>query len=158
MPSVIAAVIAAALLPIQNASPAAPPAPAAVDPAAVTFSTDIGLLLVTIKPDKVADYEATLTALQEVLAKDSDPARRAMSRGWRVYKAAEGDAKGNIVYVHALLPAVAGADYRPSILLDKLLEQVPADLLTKYRDAFAAAPSKLSLTEFANMAVAPLKK
>jgi hypothetical protein len=160
VPSLIAAVFAAALLP-QNATPAAPVTPSAppsVDPAAVTFSTDVGLLLVLIKPDKTADYESALTMLQAALAKDTDPARRAMSQGWRVYKAAEADAKGNVVYVHALLPAVGGGDYRPSMLLDKLLDEVPADLLTKYRDAFAAAPSKLSLTEFANMAVAPVKK
>jgi hypothetical protein len=157
----MAAVLAAALLPFQNASPqapATPAAPATVDPAAVTFTTDVGLLLVTIKPDKVADYEAAITVLQEALAKAADPARLAMSRGWRVYKAAETDAKGNVVYVHAMLPAVSGGDYRPSMLLDQLIEEPPADLLTKYRDAFAAAPSKLSLTEFANMAVAPVKK
>ena len=151
----------AALLTSRNPAPAAPapqPPPAApIDPAAVTFTTELGLLLVAVKPDKVIDYEAAITALQEVLSKDTHETRRAMSRGWRIYKAAETDAKGNILYVHALLPVVGGADYRPSMLLDTLLESVPPDLLTKYRDAFAGAPSKLSLTEFANMAVAPVK-
>lgn len=144
----------------QNASPVSPPpVPApAVDPAAVTFATDIGLLLVAIKPDKTADYEAALQTLQEALSKAADAKLRAMRAGWRVFKAEETDAKGNALYVHALLPTVTAADYRPSMLLDLLLDGAPPDLLAKYRDAFAAAPTRLSLKEFANMAVAPIKK
>ncbi len=75
-----------------------------------------------------------------------------------MFKAAEPDEKGNVVYVHALLPATPGFDYRPSLLLDELLDAAPPELLSKYRDAFAVPPTKLSLTEFANMAVAPLHR
>ena len=76
--------------------------------------------------------------------------------GWRVFKAAEPDAKGNALYVHVMLPAVPGFDYRPSLLLDELVKELAPDLLSKYQDAFALPPTKLNLTEFANMAVAPL--
>ena len=38
--------------------------------------------------------------------------RQAVAKGWRVFKADEADAKGNTVYVHVLLPAVPGFDYR----------------------------------------------
>jgi hypothetical protein len=158
---VITALLVASLL-AQAPAPAAPapPQPAApvADPATVTFATSTGLLLVAIKPDKVADYEGALAALQGALAADVDQTRRAMAQGWRVFKAAETDAKGNVLYVHALLPAVPGADYRPSILLDMLLKDAPVELLAKYKDAFAAPPSKLSLTELGTMGVAPVKK
>jgi hypothetical protein len=154
-------VLAVALLatPMQAAAP--PPAPSpqpSSDPAAVQFSTPVGLLLVAIKPDKVADYEAVIVALQEAMQKSTDQSRRAIAQGWRVYKATETDAQKNVLYVHALVPTVPSADYRPSLMLDALLQGAPPELLAKYREAFAAAPTKLSLTEFAHMAVAPVPK
>jgi hypothetical protein len=139
----------AAQAPAPGGAPSQPPPPAPVDPAAATFSTNVGLLLVAVKADKVADYEAVLLALQTAFAASQDPTRRAVADGWRVFKAAEADAKGNAIYVHALLPVVAGTDYRPSLWLDQLMEQAPADLLAKYKDALA---------EVANMAVAPVRK
>lgn len=138
--------------------PQAPAAPAPVDPATASFTTDVGLLLVSVKPDKAPDYEAAMTALQAALSATTDPTRRPLAQGWRVYKASEPDSKGNVVYVHALLPTVPGADYRPSLLLDELLKDAPADVLAKYKEALAGAPTRLSLTELANMAVAPVKK
>ncbi|MCC7123921.1 MAG: hypothetical protein IT178_03675, partial [Acidobacteria bacterium] len=108
--------------------PAASPT-TAVDPAAASFATNVGLLLVLVKADKTADYEGALTALQGALAASTDPARRTIAQGWRVFKAAEADAKGNAVYVHALLPAVPGVDYRPSLFIDELIADAPADLL-----------------------------
>jgi len=141
-------------------SPTSPPAtpPPTVDPAAATFSTGVGLLLVAVKTDKTADYEAVMTALQGALSSSADPARKALAQGWRVFKAAETDAKGNVIYIHALFPTVDGADYRPSLLLDQLLDEPPAELLAKYKGALAGPPTRLSLTEVANMAVAPVKK
>ncbi len=138
-----------------NVSPAGPGAP---DPAAVTFSTGVGLLLVAVTPAKTADYEAVIVSLQGALAHSQDPEIRAIASGWRVFKAAEIDAKSNALYVHLLLPASPGVDYRPSLWLDKLLAGAPPELLAKYRDAFAGAPSKLALVELANMAIAPVGK
>ena len=149
----------------QNASPAAlqvpaPPKPPVVeptpDPASSHFLADAGLLLVAIKPLSVPDYEQVIRALQEAMAKQTDAIKLAAAKGWRVYKTAETDAKGNQLYVHMMLPTVTGFDYRPSLLLDELVKEVAPELLSKYQDAFALPPSKLNLNEFANMAVAPL--
>jgi hypothetical protein len=81
-----------------------------------------------------------------------------MAAGWRVFRSADTDAKSNALYIHVLAPAVAGVDYRPSQWLDKLLGGAPPELLTKYRDAFAGAPSKLGLVELAHMSVTPVTK
>lgn len=155
--------LVSSLLVVQAPAGAAPPVPppqppAPVDPASASFTTDVGLLLVSVKPDKTADYEAAIAALQGALSSATDAARRQMAQGWRVYKASEPDAKGNALYVHAILPTVPGADYRPSLLLDELLQDAPVDVMAKYKDALAAAPTRLSLTELAHMAVAPIKK
>jgi hypothetical protein len=130
----------------------------AVDPAVATFSTGAGLLVVAVKADKTSDYESVMTALQAALSASTDPVRRGLAQGWRVFKATEADAKGNALYVHALFPAIAGADYRPSLLLDQLLKEPPVELLAKYKEALAGPPTRLSLVELAHMAVAPVRK
>ena len=141
-----------------TASPPNPPATVVPDPAAVTFTTEVGLLMVAVKPTMVAEYEAAIVALQAALATATDAEMQKLAKGWRVFKATELDAKTNAIYVHLLQPTVATADYRPSMLLDKLLSGAPLELLAKYRDSFAVAPTKLALTEFANMSLAPIPK
>jgi len=138
-------------------APAVPPPAAApsTDPATSAFAGDAGLMLVAIKPAAVADYELAITTLQGALAADQDATRREATRGWRVYKAGS-DTKGNALYVHLMLPAVPGFDYRPSLLVDSLVKELAPGLLSKYQDSFATPPSKLDLTELANMAIAPV--
>lgn len=126
------------------------------DPATSAFTGEAGLILVSIKAAAVTDYEAIIRALQEALAKDTDPARKAATKGWYVFKSPAPDAKGNTLYVHLMMPAVAGFDYRPSLLVDALVKDLAPELLSKYQDSFAAPPSKLDLTQLAHMAVAPL--
>lgn len=137
-----------------NTTPGAP----TVDPGAATFLSPLGMMVVTVKPDKTADYEAVIVALQEALSKAEDDATRTLAAGWRVFKATDLDAKSNAIYIHLLDPAISATDYRPSLWLDKLLSGAPAELLGKYRDSFGAPPTKLSLIELAKMSVAPLPK
>ena len=112
-------------------------APPSIDPAAATFASDAGVLVVSVKPDKTADYEAAIRALQEALSKATDEKHREIAKGWRVFKATDLDAKANAVYIHLLQPAVKSVDYRVSVLLDELLSGASAELLAKYRDAIA---------------------
>lgn len=112
-------------------------------------------MLHAIKPDAVADYEAAIAALQAALAASEDPRAKAVAPGWRVFRARETGDKGIVLYVHVLDPAVAGVDYRPSQWLEDLLDGAPEELLAKYRAAFAAPPTMLSLSELADMTRAP---
>ena len=84
--------------------------------------------------------------MKDALAKADDAETLKLAGAWRIYKATEADAKSSVIYVHFLDPVVPGVDYRPSLWLDKLLSGAPADLLAKYRDAFAVPPTKLSLS------------
>ena len=122
------------------------------------FATTYGLIVVPVHAAKTADYEAVIVALQAALSKAEDSETRALASGWRVFKSADTDAKSNVLYIHLLAPAVPGVDYRPSQWLDKLLGGAPPELLIKYRDAFAGAPSKLGLVELAHMSVTPVMK
>ena len=155
---------AAAPPPAQNASPSQPTAqnasPAVVtppaDPGAAYFTADVGILLVAIKPAAIGDYETVIQTVQEALAKDTDPGRVAAAKGWHVFKAAENDAKGNALYIHVMQPAVQGFDYRLSLLLDELIKDLAPELLVRYQEAFAVPSTRLNLTEFANMSMAPV--
>lgn len=119
------------------------------------FETGVGLLLVPVKAAATADYEALIRELQAALAASSDPDRRRQAAGWRVFKAVEADAKGQALYVHLVSPALPAVDYRPSAVLDDLLDGAPEALLVRYREAHAGPPSRLSLDEIANMALEP---
>jgi hypothetical protein len=130
-----------------NQSPTNQSAAQPQDPAAVFFTTEAGLVLHAVKPASAADYELAVVALKEALAKSDDEQTQKLAASWRIYKAAEPDAKASVIYVHLLQPAIEGVDYRPSLWLDKLLAGAPAEMLAKYRDSFAAPPTKLSLTE-----------
>jgi hypothetical protein len=153
-----AAIVSPPQSPASNNTSANVTPAAVVDPAAVVFTTDAGLVLHAVKPGSTAAYENAIAALRDALSKSADPEIRAIAAGWRVYKATEVDAKSNPLYVHLLQPATPGVDYRPSLWLDKLLAGAPAELMAKYRDAFAAPPTRLSLVEFAHMSVAPVAK
>lgn len=142
----------------QPPAPAPTPAdtPAAADPARLVFPAGAsGLVLVLVKADRTADYEAVIIALKAALSTAAD-ADRTLAAGWQVFKAREADAKGNAVYVHWLPTPVSDVDYRPSLLLDRLATSLPEALLVKYRDALAAPPTRLSLDAFAALGVSPL--
>jgi len=162
MLSAVTAALALLVLLTQAATPAqqtpAPPAAAqpSPDPATSAFTGEAGLMLVAIKPLAVADYELVIRTLQGALAADTDASRKAAAKGWRVYKAGTPDAKGSTLYIHVMAPAVPGFDYRPSLLVDALVKDLAPELLSKYQDSFAGPPTKLDLTELANMAIAPV--
>jgi hypothetical protein len=143
-----------------NASPSAPtntsPTAPTVDPAAAIFakSATAGLLLVTVKADKVADYQDVIRTLQEGLSKSTDERQRALGKGWRVFKS-DSEPKVNAIFIHLIDPVVPRADYRPSLLLDEILAGASAEMLAKYRDAIVGSPAILGMNEFANMAMPP---
>ncbi len=138
----------------QTASPA-PESPAPTDPARLSFPAGTsGLVLVLVKADRTADYEAVLLALRTALQSAPESAR-AMAATWQVFKAQEPDAKGNAVYVHWIPSPAADADYRPSVVLDRLAASLPEPLLVKYRDAIVGAPARLSLDALGALGVVP---
>ena len=61
--------------------------------------SDAGIMLKFIKPDRTADFEATVDKLQEALARSSNPERRRQALSWRVFRAAETATNGDAVYV-----------------------------------------------------------
>lgn len=157
-PAAIALLTLAQSVSSASQPPVPPPAdaPVAVDPARILFPAgSSGLVLVLVKPDRTADYEAVLSELRAALAA-APAADRRLADGWQVFKAKEADAKGNAVYVHWLPTPLVDVDYRPSLLLDRLSPSLSEMLLVKYRDALAAPPTRLTLDAFVALGAVPV--
>ena len=104
----------------------------------LTFSGDVALWTVAIKPDKTADFERVMTRVRDALSKSPDAAKQRQAAGWKVMKIEKPLPDGNIAYVHVISPVVPDADYTVmQILYDAFPDERQA-LYESYRDAFAA--------------------
>jgi hypothetical protein len=137
--------------------PATPPAAAQAAPAAAenpTFSAPAGLLLVQIKPDKTADYEAMITKLKDALTKSEKPERKAMAKAWKVYKAGEPAPGGNTLYVHVIEAAAPGDYTNPLRIISEVFPTEVQDIYTKVKEGFVQT-GLLNLTLLTDLSGTP---
>jgi hypothetical protein len=90
-----------------------------------------------IKPDKTADFEKFLDRLHEALQKSVEPQRKQQAAGWKVYKVSEPDAKGNVMYLYFVDPAVAEADYTATRIIAEVMPSEAQAIYETIKDAFA---------------------
>lgn len=153
----LALVQSAGSTPSPPPSTPATPAPVSADPATLVFPPEVsGLVLVPVKADRTADYEAVITAVQAAMA-EAGAAGQRLAAGWKVFKAQETDAKGNAVYVHFIAAPLPELDYRPSVAIEAVAKALPEAMLVKYRDAFAGSPTRLSLGLVTDLGAPPVK-
>jgi hypothetical protein len=130
-----------------QAAPAAPPQQAQPAKSLYVFAADAGAILNFIKPDKIADFEATIAKLKEALAKSDKPERRKQAVGWKIFKAAEPGPNGSVIYVSFMDPVVKGVDYEVSAILAEVFPDEREALYQKYSGAFGQpAQNILNLT------------
>jgi hypothetical protein len=109
-------------------------------PQKLTFEGDTVIWMVTVKPDKTADFEAVIAALKDALNKAERPEAKQQAAGWKIVKGLKPQPDGTIVYTHIISPVVPGADYS---VLQNIYPVVtdPTEqraLYDKYAGAFAA--------------------
>jgi hypothetical protein len=114
----------------------------------LTFDGDAVIWMVTVKPDKTADFEAVMAALKDALAKSTNPEAKAQAAGWKVVKSTRPQPDGTIVYAHILNPVVRGADYGVmaniyAVVTDPAEQKV---LYDKYAGSFGANLMQVPLT------------
>lgn len=117
-----------------------------------TFAAPSGLLLVQIKPEKTADYEAMISKLKDALAKSEKPERKAMAKSWKVYKATE-PAAGNTLYVHVVDPAAPGDYTNPLRIISEVFPTEVQDIYTKVKEGFVQT-GLLNLTLLTDLSTA----
>jgi len=109
------------------------------------FNGGAGLILYTIKPGSVTDFEMVLNKTKEALGKSEKPERKEQAKTWRVYKSDAAGANGNVTYVMIIDPALKDADYN---IVNILNEAFPAEiqaLFKSYTEAFASGLIPINL-------------
>jgi hypothetical protein len=102
---------AATQQPPAAGQPPTQPPPTAPALAAREFTAPVGMILNTVRPERVADFERFIAYLQAALEKATDPTTAAQAKGWRVFRATEPGPNGTVLYVFLLDPTVAKTDY-----------------------------------------------
>ena len=93
------------------------------------------VITVLIRPDRTADFEATLSQLGKALQASATPGRKLQAAGWKVYKGTQ-PFGGNIPYVVSLDPVVHRVEYDPMRLIQETYPAEVDALFTKYREAY----------------------
>jgi hypothetical protein len=147
-PFVMALVLATAALAFGAAPASAQtPAPAAAPatPNARVFNSGSGLILYTIKADKTADFESVMNKTKEALGKSDKPGRKQQAATWKVFKAAEAGANGNVTYVMVMDPSVKDADYNVINILNEVFPTEIQALYKTYTESFASGLIPINL-------------
>ena len=117
-------------------------APAGKGPAAslapvLSFQdADAAVITVLVRPEQIADYEATLTMLGKAMQSSAVPIRKRQASGWKVYKSTQ-LLGGNVAYVMLIDPVEARAEYDPIRLIQEVYPSEVPKLFERYRAAFA---------------------
>jgi hypothetical protein len=115
------------------------PAPSAVAQEAakpaLTFQGDAGLILLYVKAEKTADFEALMAKLKEGLAKIDTPESKQAAAGLRLFKAPNGPAPaGAVLYIMLADPVAKGAEYAFLPILYKAFPAEAKSFLDKWQD------------------------
>ena len=113
--------------------------------AARTFSGGAGMMLNYIKPSATADFEAVMSKLGEALQASDNAERGQQARGWKIYKAQEPGPNNSILYVWFIDPAVPGADYAVSAILNEAFPTEVQSLYESFSTSFAGGQSMVNL-------------
>jgi hypothetical protein len=116
------------------------------------LTSDSGIVLNFIKPDRTADFEAVVAKLKEALQKSSKPERRQQAASWKVYRSPEPGPAGSVLYVFTMDPAVKDADYTVSTILAEAFPAEAMTLLKQYSEAYATGYNFIDLTLIQDLA------
>jgi hypothetical protein len=128
---------------------AGPPPPAV--PASRKFTSDGGMIINVIKPDKGADFEAVMARVKEALARSDNAKRKQMALSWRVFKGLEAGPGGNLVYIFWFDPPVKDEDYQITAILGEAFPNELQDLWAKFTQCFVSGQTMLNLQQVVNM-------
>ena len=102
----------------------------------LTLDGDATIVIVLIKPDKTADFEAVIAKYKEAFAKSENPKRKEQLAGLTVLKAAT-PIGGNAGYVFRVDPVVKGEEYDITRIIHEVFPSESTDMFNKYKEAFA---------------------
>jgi hypothetical protein len=119
------------------------------------FSTDAGLMIKFVRPERAADFEATVARLKQAFAVASTSDERRQAAGWRVFKASGRATNGDLIYVFMIEPVVHQADYTTSRILARAFPAEAASLYQRYAAASSGDQAVLELNLIAALGDQP---
>ena len=97
---------------------------------------DATVMIVLIKPDKTADFEAVIAKYKEALAKNDKAARKEQLAGLKIYKSPTAMG-GNTAYIFSVDPVVKGEEYDITRVINEVFPSEVTEWFNKYKDAYA---------------------
>ena len=138
----------------QPAAPQ-PAVPQPLPPPGRVFGSDSGMIWNPVKPDRTLDFEMVMGRLKEALAHSEDPVRKQQAAGWKLFKALEVGPNNSVLYVFVMDPAVKGADYTISKILNEAFPKEVQELYKLYIGASVGGQVLLNLQLLRNFGEAP---
>ena len=138
----------------QPAAPQ-PAVPQPLPPPGRVFASDAGMIWNPVKPDRTMDFEMVMGRLKEALAHSEDPVRKQQAAGWKLFKALEVGPNNSVLYVFVMDPAVKGADYTISKVLNEAFPAEVQELYKLYIGASVGGQVLLNLQLLQNFGEAP---
>ena len=102
----------------------------------LTLDGDATIVIVLIKPDKTADFEAVVAKYKEAFAKSENPKRKEQLAGLNVFKSPTAMG-GNTAYVFRVDPVIKGEEYDITRIIHEVFPSESTDMFNKYKEAFA---------------------
>jgi hypothetical protein len=102
----------------------------------LTLEGDSAIVLLLIKGDKTADFEAVIAKYREALGKSDNPKRKEQLAGMTFLKSPTPMA-GNTAYIFRVDPVVQGEEYDITRIIYEVFPSEATDMFNKYKDAFA---------------------
>jgi hypothetical protein len=102
----------------------------------LTLDGDATVVIVLIKPDKVADFETVIAKYKEAMAKSDNAARKEQLAGLKILKSPTAMA-GNTAYLFIADPVVKGQEYDITRVIHEVFPSEATDMFNKYKEAFA---------------------
>lgn len=102
----------------------------------LTMEGDATVMIVLIKPDKTADFEAVIAKYKDALAKNDKAARKEQLAGMKIYKSPTAMG-GNTAYIFSIDPVIKGEEYDITRIINEVFPSEVTDFFNKYKDAYA---------------------
>jgi hypothetical protein len=102
----------------------------------LTLEGDAAVIIVLIKPDKVADFEAVVAKYKDAFSKNDKAARKEQLAGMKIFKSPTA-MSGNTAYIFVIDPIVKGEEYDITRIIHEVFPSESTDMFNKYKEAFA---------------------
>ena len=110
-----------------------------------TFTGDSGIMFNYIKSNATQDFENVMQKVAEALQNSDNAERQQQAQGWKVYRAQEPGQGGSVLYVWVIDPAVSGADYAVSQILNEAFPGEVQQLYEQFSASFAGGQMPVNL-------------